>query len=147
MDESLQQDPLRMTPEEAEQVIERFREQEEAFAQEMEARASMPTVKDLAEGLNVTRERIEQMLQEIRRPAPEPAQKAVPGKEAMQEVKRRNRSALTIGAVILAVVLSLGILFALILRVSPSPPTAQPAPPDTSTFEDLTRDPAPADAP
>ena len=129
MDERLQQDPIRMTSEEAEAVIDRFREQEEAFAKEMEARATMPTVKDLAEGLNVPRERIEQILQEIRRPVPEPAQKAVPSEEAMAEVDREKRRGLAIGLTIVAVLLCLGIYAVLLMSVAHVEMPAPPAPP------------------
>ena len=134
MDERLQQDPSRMTTEEADAVVQRFREQEEEFHREMEARASMPTVKDLAEGLNVPPERVEQILQEIRRPVSEPTQKAVPSEVATQEVKRQNRSALTIGAVILAVMVCLGIFAVLLMSVArvetvaPPPPISEPQP-------------------
>ena len=147
MDERLQEDPKqRMTTEEAEAVIERFREQEEAFAREMEARASMPTVKDLAEGLNVPPERVEQILQEVRGQVHKPEQNAVPSEAAMDEVKRQNRSAFKIAAVILAVMFFLGIFAVLFLSVSPAPSTAPPPPisdaqpviADPPPFEDLT---------
>lgn len=128
MDERLQQDPGRMTTEEADAVVMRFREQEEAFNREMEARATMPTVKDLAEGLNVPPERVQQILQEIRRSVPEPAQRVVPSEAAKDEVRRQNRSAWTIGAVILAVMFLLGIFAVLLLWVSPAPSIAPPPP-------------------
>lgn len=128
MDERLQQDPGRMTTEEADAVVQRFREQEEEFHREMEARATMPTVKDLADGLNVPPERVEQILQEIRRSVPEPAQRAVPSEAAMQEVRRQNRSAWTIGAVILAVMFFLG-LFAVVFMSAARVETVAPAPP------------------
>jgi len=131
MDQSLQQDPLRMTPEEAEAVIGRFREQEEAFHREMEARASMPTVKDLAEGLDVPPERVEMMLQEVRGQAQATAPNGVPSQAAMNEVGRQNRSAWLIGVALLAVVLSLGFIALLFMNASPEPPT--PPPPTTDT--------------
>ena len=127
MDQRLQ-DPIRMTPKEAEQVIERFREQEEEFHREMEARASMPTVKDLAEGLNVPPERVEQILREVRGQAQEPAQNAVPSETAMEEVRRQNRSAWTIGAVILAVMLSLALFAVLFMSVARVETVAPPPP-------------------
>ena len=120
-----------MTPKEAEAVIERFREQEEAFNREMEARASMPTVKDLAEGLDVPPERVEQILQEVRRQAHAPAQNGVPSQVAMSVVKPQNRNALVIGAVLLAVMVLLGLLAVLFMTASPAPSTAPPAPPIT----------------
>lgn len=120
MDEKLQQDPAqRMTDKEAEAVIERFREEEEAMLQEMEARATMPTVKDLAEGLNVPAERVQQLLHKVRQESlePPPQDTAFTQVEAKQEVNRQNRLALVIAGVIMVCVL-IGFFFVMFLGVS-----------------------------
>lgn len=133
MDEKLREDHnLRMTDKEAEAVIERFREEEEANRQEMEARATMPTVKDLAEGLNVSAERVENLLNKVRQESLEPSPQAeiISHQAAKEEVAKSNRTALIIGGVIMLCILMgfFAVLLFVPAQVQINPPSATSAP-------------------
>ena len=94
-----------MTPVEAEEVLKRFRDEEEARQKEMEAQATNPTVADLAEGLGVSHDRIAALLAQVRRDAPQPVQSQPISTVAAQEyVRRQNTSAWVIALIILSVV-------------------------------------------
>ena len=132
MDEKLREDHnLRMTDDEAEAVIERFREEEEGMRQEMEARATMPTVKDLAEGLNVSAERVASLLSKVRQEslAPPPQAEIISHQAAKEQVAKSNRTALIIGGVIMLCIL-MG--FFAIFLYAPTQVTFSPPDPPSS---------------
>ncbi|MEX2243710.1 MAG: hypothetical protein WD716_07680 [Fimbriimonadaceae bacterium] len=94
-----------MTPVEAEEVLKRFREEEESRQKEMEAQATNPTVADLAEGLGVSQDRIAALLSQVRRDAPQPVLSQPISTVAAQEyVRRQNTSAWVIALIIISVV-------------------------------------------
>ena len=108
-----------MTPVEAEEVLKRFRDEEESRQKEMEAQATNPTVADLAEGLGVSHDRIAALLAQVRRDAPQPVLSQPISTVAAQEyVRRQNTSAWVIALIILSV-LTLAFL-ALLMTAAPS---------------------------
>ena len=128
MDESLREDPgQRLTADEVDEVILRFREDEELHQQELEARATSPTVKDLAEGLNVPPERIEEMLAQIREERAPAQQGDQVGQASMEQVRSKNRSIYLI-AILAIVLLMFAGVFAALLFSSAAPPTQAPQP-------------------
>lgn len=94
----------RLTPAEAEEVLKRFREEEELRQREMEAQATNPTVADMAEGLGVPPERVAALLNQVRGgavpPAPFQAQE-VAAVDAQTVVRRANRMAWVIAAIVM----------------------------------------------
>lgn len=125
-----QNDPDRMTPEEAEEVLKRFREEEEARQKEMEAQATNPTVADLAEGLGVPNDRVKRLLDQVRGDAvPQPFRpNVITQEEAKVQVERANRSAWLIALVVVAVFLvmaALAMVFST-TEVRVNAPEAQP---------------------
>ncbi|MCH7905024.1 MAG: hypothetical protein IH944_10730 [Armatimonadetes bacterium] len=124
MDEGLREDPgQRLTADEVDEVILRFREDEEMRQQELEGRATSPTVKDLAEGLNVLPERIEGILAQIRKErAP-----ALRQDQGMEQVRSKNRNVYAIAIAAFVLLMVLGV-FAALLFSSAAPPTQAPQP-------------------
>lgn len=124
MDESLREDPGQMlTADEVDEVILRFREDEELHQQELEARATSPTVRDLAEGLNVAPERIEAILAQIRKERA-PAEQQDQGVEQVRS-KNRNIYAIAIAALVLMMVVG---VFVALLLATPNAPSQAPQP-------------------
>lgn len=113
-----------LTPKEAEEVLRRFREEEEELQKRMEAIATNPTVADLAEGLGVPVERITRLLNEIRQqPAP---LASVASKEVTQESIQSNHSTAWVVAAIVFGLMFLAIIIGVVL--APSAPIAPQAP-------------------
>jgi hypothetical protein len=121
----------RMTPLEAEEVLKRFREEEELRQREMEAQATNPTVADLAEGLGVPKERIAGLLAQVRSAAvePQPFRAAVGAEDVQTELKRANRSAWMIAVSIVAVFFVLAVLAMLLSTTRVEVPAATEQPP------------------
>ncbi len=131
MDQQLRPEESHLTPEEAEEVLRRFREEEEEIQRRMEARATNPTVADLAEGLGVPAERIARLLNDIReRPSP---LARVANKEASQEAMQSDHKTAWIVAIIVFGVLFLAIIAAIFYSTfQPPDPPAPPAPISTN---------------
>jgi len=140
--EQLRTEPAeRMTPAEAEEVLRRFRDEEELRQQEMEAQATNPTVADLAEGLGVPADRIAGLLAQVRRDSvPPPAHVAQPITigEAQAVVARSNRNAWAIAlAVLFGAVMFLAVIsvFMFSSTTVEQPAIEAPAPIETTTPE------------
>lgn len=133
----------RMTPAEAEEVIRRFRDEEEVRQKEMEAQATNPTVADLAEGLGVPTERINYLLAQVRRDSVPPT---ITVEEAKAEVRRQNSSAWGLAIVILVLVFVVGAFAAMFMTTATTIET--PAPEAPLRTERATRyDPPPIEQP
>jgi hypothetical protein len=134
----------RLTPLEAEEVIKRFRDEEEQRQKEMEAQATNPTVADLAEGLGVPAERVARLLAQVRGDAVSPAPFR-PTEMVVDPETHRRRSDRTAWLIALAIVGSLLVLFMLASMFmftststdAPVPPieTTQPPTPDAAAPE------------
>lgn len=126
----LTRQPERMSPQEAEEVLRRFREEEELRQREMEAQATNPTVADLAEGLGVPQDRIASLLAQVRNenvPPPFKSSVMTVG-EAQAEVSRSNKNAWGIAIAVLVGALFMFMLVAMLLFSSTSVETAPGAP-------------------
>lgn len=98
----------RLSPIEAEEVIKRFRDEEEQRQKEMEAQATNPTVADLAEGLGVPPERVARLLAQVRGDAVPPApfrSEPISMQDAASVVRRSNQTAWIIAAAIVGFLL------------------------------------------
>lgn len=126
-------DDLQLTPKEAEEILRRFREEEEELQRRMEDRATNPTVADLAEGLGVPQDRIVRLLSEVRsQPAP---LKSSSQEGITQERAQSNHQTAWIVAVIVLGVMFMALVFGLASssRTSnqvPPPPVSQQIPSD-----------------
>ncbi len=108
----------RLSPVEAEEVIKRFRDEEEQRQKEMEAQATNPTVADLAEGLGVPAERVARLLAEVRGDAVLPApfrSEPISMQDAASVVRRSNQTAWIIAALIVGSLLILSLFAALFM--------------------------------
>ena len=128
----------RMSPVEAEEVLRRFRDEEEARQKEMEAQATNPTVADLAEGLGVSQDRIALLLAQVRRDNVPPSfrSQAITTEQAAIEVQRQNKSAWAIAALVIFGLVFFGIVASMLLitrttAIAPGAPPIETPAPDT----------------
>ncbi len=125
----------RLSPVEAEEVIKRFRDEEEQRQKEMEAQATNPTVADLAEGLGVPPERVARLLSEVRGGVVPPApfrSEPISMQDAASVVRRSNQTAWIIAGLILGGALMLAVLLAMFSFSRVSVEQATPVPFETT---------------